>query len=102
MVVDVVVLLWMELDTHEHGVSCGIGEVIGRDPIATALCRADDPAVERPRIGCLDRVGHVARLEVGEVVPVRHDELQGFDIGVIRGRVIDVAQHPIRDREPDL
>ena len=102
VVVRVVIHLRLELDAHQDRVPPRIGEVVRRDPVASALRRASHLAIERARVGRLHRVGHVARLQVSEGAPVGHHELQGFDIGVIGGRVIGVAQNPVRDGEPDL
>ena len=92
-----------ELDRHEHRVPGGVGDVLGLDPVLAALRRRRDGARHAGRVGLrLHRVGHVARLQVGERRPVGDDVLERLDVRVVDRRVVDVAEHAVRDRVPDL
>ena len=90
-----------EADAHQQRVPVRIGDVLGANLVPAALpgrshLTRHPTAVARSS----HRVGHVARLQVSEARPVRDDVLQRLDIRVVHGRVVDVAQHPTRDREP--
>ena len=92
----------LEAGAHQHRRPGGIGDIVGDDPVAAAPGCRGDAAGERTLVERPDRVGHVARLQVGERAPVRHDELEGLVVGrVVRGEV-DVAEHPVGNGEPDL
>src|SRR5260370_32212807 len=79
-----------------------MGEVIGHDLVAAALRDARGAAVEGPGVKGLDGVGRVPALQVGEGLAVRYDELKSFDVGVVGGWKVDVAQHAVGHRVPDL
>ncbi len=92
----------LEARAQEHGRAAWVGEVIGDDPVAAALRRRRDPARQRAVVEGAHRVGHIAGLEVGERRAVGDDVLQRLVLGrVVRG-VVDVAEHAVGDREPDL
>jgi hypothetical protein len=96
------VLLHVELDMHEERVRARVDHVIGDDPVLPVRRCARDlaghPAVVE-RAGCR---GHVARLKIREGRAVRDDVLQGLDVRVVDRRVVDVAEHAVRDGEPHL
>ncbi len=96
-------LLGIEPDPHQHRVAGRIGEVLRLDPVLAALRRRSHPAGHAAGLGnCLDGVGHVTRLEVGERRTVGDDVLERLDVRVVDGRVVDVAEDAVRDRVPDL
>src|SRR6202022_1679401 len=70
VVARVVTLLRLKPDAHHQAVPSGIREVVSRDAVASALRGADHAAIERSRVRRLDRVGHVARLQVREGLTV--------------------------------
>ena len=102
MVIPAVSLQRLEVRSDDDAIPRRIGQVVSRDAIAPALGGADDSAFECRGIGRLDRVVHVARLQVGEALTVRDDELHRLDVRVVDSWVVDVAQDAVGDREPDL
>ena len=87
---------------HHDRLAPRIGHVVGDDLVAAALGGARDAATQRALVERLHRVGHVARLEVGERPAVGHDVLQRLDVGVVVGGEVDVAEDAVGDRVPDL
>ena len=95
--------LGREGEPHQDRVPARVGDVGGLDAVQAVLVRRGHLAGHPAGVGHgLHRVRHVAGLEVGEGRAVRDDVLKGFDVGVVDGRVVDVAQDPARDRVPDL
>ena len=88
---------------HQHGVPARVGDVVGLDAVLAVLVRRGDLAGHPAGVvHGLHRVRHVAGLEVGEGRAVRDDVLEGLDVGVVDGRVVDVAEDAAGDRVPDL
>ncbi len=92
----------LEARSHYDRRALRICHVVRDDSVAAALGGRGDAARERPVVERLDRVGHVARLQVGEGRPVGHHKLQRLVVGVVVGREVDVAEHAVRDGEPNL
>ena len=96
-------LLRLEGHRHQERVRGGIGDVVGHDPVPpTRRGRRDTAAHSRSSVQRLDRVRGVAALNIGEGRTVGDDVAQRLDVRVVDRRVVDVAQHAARDREPDL
>ena len=91
-----------ELRADEDRRARRVGRVVGDDLVAPALGRRGHAACQRAVVGRLDRVGGVARLQVGEARSVADEVLQRLDVGVVVGREVDVAEHAVGDREPHL
>ena len=92
----------LEAGAHQHGRPARVGHVVGDDAVAAAPGGRGDAAGERTLVERAHRVGHVARLQVGERLPVRDHELERLVVGVVVGGEVDVAEHAVGDREPDL
>ena len=92
----------VEVDLHQDRVGARVGHVVGDDPVLPARRRARDPAGHAAAVQRPDRRGHVPRLEIREGRAVGDDVLERLDVRVVDRRVVDVAQHAVRDREPHL
>jgi hypothetical protein len=92
----------LEARAQQHGGPAGVGQVVGDDAVAAAPGGRRHPARQGAVVERADRVGHIARLEVGERRAVGHDVLERLVLGVVVRRVVDVAQHAVGDREPHL
>jgi hypothetical protein len=92
----------LEGGVQQHGGAVRVGEVVGDDPVAAALRGAGDAAGHPARVERPHGVGHVAGLEVGEGAAVGDHVLQRLDVGVVDGRVVDVGQHTVLERQPYL
>ena len=92
----------LEADPHHDGVPVRVGHVVGDDPVAATRRRRSHPARHPSRVERRDRIRHVPRLQVGERGTVGDDVLQRFDVGVVGGRVVNVAEDAACDRVPDL
>ncbi len=92
----------LERRAHEDGVPPRIGDEVGHEPVLAALRRRRDAAGHPAPIQRGDGVRHVACLEIGERRAVGDDVLERFDVRVVGGRVVDVAQDAVRDRVPGL
>ena len=101
------VAVWLglgrEREPHQDGVPARVGHVGGLDAVQAVLVRRGHLAGHPAGVGHgLHRVRHVTGLEVGEGRAVRDDVLERLDVGVVDGRVVDVAEDPAGDRVPDL
>ncbi len=93
---------WLKVYMHCHRIVVRVGQVVGSNAILTAPGGGRHTAVKCMRVESLHRVGGVARLQVGEGAAVCDDVLEGFDVGIVCGRIVDIAEDTIGNREPDL
>ena len=86
---------------HQHRVARRIGDVGGDEAVAVARTGGGHGAGHAGRIG-RHRVGHVTRLQIGERRAVGDDVLQGAHVRVVDRRLVDIGEHAVGDRVPDL
>ena len=91
-----------ERDLHQDRVGVRVGDVVRDNRVPPARGHARDPTRHAGAVQRLGRRGHVSRLKVRERGAVGDDVLQRLDVRVVDRRVVDVAQHAVRDREPHL
>ena len=93
-----------EVDIHDQRVLTRIGQVVSYDAILSAFGGCRYLAVQGVRILAerLHGIGSIARLQIGEGTAICDDILESLDVSIVNGGVVDIAEDPICNGEPDF
>ena len=93
-----------EVDIHDQRVLIRIGQVVSYDAILSAFGGCRYLAVKGVRILAerLHGIGSIARLQIGEGTAICDDILESLDVSIVNGGVVDIAEDPICNGEPDF
>ena len=92
------------MDIHDQRVLIRIGQVVSNDAILSAFGGCRYLAVKGVRIRAerLHGIGSIACLQVGERTAICDNILECFNVRIIYRGVVDIAEDPVRKREPDF
>ena len=79
-----------------------ISQIVGRDAILTTFGCGRYTAVKHTIVERLYRIGSIACLQVGESASICHNILQGFDVSIVYGGIVDITKHAVCKGEPDI